>query len=193
MQEASEMVAGGMMTAFFGPLTKLGLCCSTAKEFCERKDIENAECKIASHLWSTCKVIAGSEEALQFLQENMKDFEIKRLKRLNVSGAFHTNHMKPAAVALKEVLKDMTITSPKIPVHSNIDGKPYSRPDQIRTNLPKQLYSSVQWEQTMHILYDRSADVPFPNTYECGPGLSLKAILKQVNVKAISGMQNIEA
>ena len=42
-------------------------------------------------------------QALQFLAEHKQDFNIRRLKRLNVSGAFHSSHMEPAAEELKEV------------------------------------------------------------------------------------------
>lgn len=44
-------------------------------------------------------------QALSFIEENKADFRLKRLKRLPVSGAFHTDLMLPAVEALKKVKK----------------------------------------------------------------------------------------
>lgn len=45
----------------------------------------------------------------------------------------------------------------------------------------------------MHILYERQPGELYPQTYECGPGSSLKAILKKVNLKAANNCHNIFA
>lgn len=92
-----------------------------------------------------------------------------------------------------QVLQHMTISKPLIPVHSNIDGKAYKNEAEIKKYLPRQICAPVKWEQILHILYDRSAKINYPNTYECGPGKSLKTILKMVNQKAMENMINIEA
>lgn len=92
--------------------------------------------------------------------------------------------MKPAVDVFYEALKKVKISDPMIAVHSNIDGKHYKDTFDIKRRLPKQILAPVKWEQTMHILYERSQDMPFPNTYECGPGNSLSSILKMVNAKA---------
>lgn len=42
----------------------------------------------------------------------------------------------------------------------------------------------MKWEQLLHVVYERNPDDYFPRTFECGPGSSLKAILKEVNAKA---------
>ncbi|KAF2367830.1 Acyl transferase [Trinorchestia longiramus] len=184
MQEVSEQTPGGLATVFTRHNSKLGLCCEAAKEFCRRRNVFSAECKVANYLGPDCKVVGGSEEALQFLSDNMADFKLKRVNRLNVCGAFHTNHMKPVADAIRNALRDIKIHSPSIPVHSNIDGKPYIHSHLIRRNLQRQVYCPVRWEQTLHILYERHPGQSFPRTYECGPGRSLITALKMVNEKA---------
>ncbi|KAG7176258.1 malonyl-CoA-acyl carrier protein transacylase-like, partial [Homarus americanus] len=181
MQLASEITPSGMMTVMYGPDSRLGFACSVAKEFCQRKELQEVDCRIASYLYPHCKVIAGNDEALAFIDLNKSDFKLRRLKRLPVSGAFHTDLMSPAAATVKEV------------IHSNIDGKYYKNTGQIYKQLPKQIYSPVKWEQTMHILYERSHGIGFPKTYECGPGKSLKAILKMCNAKAWDSCFSIEA
>lgn len=51
----------------------------------------------------------------------------------------------------------------------------------------------VKWEQLLHIVYERGTDDQFPNSYECGPGKSLKALLQKVNAKAYNFCYSVEA
>ena len=62
MQIASDLSPGGMMTAFVRADTRLGFACSVAKEYCQKIGVQGADCRIASFLHPTCKVVAGSEE-----------------------------------------------------------------------------------------------------------------------------------
>lgn len=68
---------------------------------------------------------AGNIEALQFLEMNYKDFNLRRVKRLPVSGAFHTDLMQPAVDPLRQVMKGMTINRPRMLVFSNVTGYRY--------------------------------------------------------------------
>lgn len=92
-----------------------------------------------------------------------------------------------------QVLNTITVENPLIPVHSNIDGKYYKDAEQVKKQLPRQICKPVKWEQTMHILYERNRGTAFPLTFECGPGKSLKAILKMCNAKAFDSCSAIEA
>lgn len=95
--------------------------------------------------------------------------------------------------SLVQALKNIDVSAPSIPVHSNVDGRPYRRPAEVRRLLPRQLCSPVKWEQTMHVLYERRPGLPYPNTYECGPGTSLKTILKMNNAKAVENTVCVRA
>jgi len=114
------------------------------------------------------------------------------MQRLNVSGAFHTDLMLPAVQPFAAALRKTKIKEPLIAVHSNIDGKRYHNSAQVFRNLPKQIYRPVKWEQTLHILYERPVGSNFPDTFECGPGSTLRSLLKNVNLKAHSSCLAIE-
>ncbi|XP_076060743.1 malonyl-CoA-acyl carrier protein transacylase beg [Oratosquilla oratoria] len=193
MQLASEMNSSGMMTVLYGPDSRLGFACSVAKEFCQAKGLSMVDCRVANYLYPHCKVIAGNDEALEFIEKNKADFKLRRLKRLPVSGAFHTGLMEPAVPALKKILDKIDFDPPLIPVHSNLDGRSYKSTKQIKKCLPKQICKPVKWEQTLHILYEREKGISFPNTFECGPGKSLQTILKMVNAKAYDSCHSIAA
>jgi [acyl-carrier-protein] S-malonyltransferase len=134
-----------------------------------------------------------SLQALKFIKSNAEQYKLRRLKILPVSGAFHTSLMRPAVEPFKEALKKVDIVDPIVPVFSNVDGKSYKNAYHIKVQLPKQIYRPVKWEQTLHILYERSIGECFPRTFECGPGSSLKSLLKMVNAKAWDSCFSIEA
>jgi acyl transferase domain-containing protein len=53
-------------------------------------------------------------------------------------GAFHTDFMQPAVERLKEALAATPISTPRIPVISNVDAQPHADPDVIRDILARQ-------------------------------------------------------
>lgn len=192
MQKASERNPSGMATVFYGPDSSLGDACTKAKEWCIERGIENAECQIANYLFPHCKVVAGSLEALNFLDKNKQQFKLRKIKRLPVSGAFHTKLMASAVEPFKKALNKIKINDPYIYVHSCIDGKIYKNADQIYKQLPKQIIKPVRWEQLLHIMYERGKTEHFPKTFECAPGNSLTSILKEVNARAWSSAIVVE-
>lgn len=184
MQMASDETPSGMATVLYGADSNLGLACVKAKDWCIERGVENPECNIANYLFPNCKVVAGNAEALNFLEKNAKQFKLRKVKRLPVSGAFHTNLMEPALAPFREALKITRIEKPLVNVHSNVDGRVYKTVDQILRQLPKQIVKPVKWEQLLHIIYERPQGERFPRTFEVCPGNQLTTILKQVNAKA---------
>lgn len=194
MQHASELVPSAMCTVFLHADSEIKMACQAAREWCKRLKIpdEYAVCSIANYLFPNCKVIAGHDEAIKFIELNAKDFGIKKLRRLPVSGAFHTNLMKPAQKVLENVLENLNLEIPLIPVYSNYDGTIYRSVDEIRKKLALQVCSPVRWEQILHNIYDRDKETPFPRTYECGPGTALLSTLAMVNRHARQNSKHVK-
>ncbi|EEC14194.1 malonyl CoA-acyl carrier protein transacylase, putative, partial [Ixodes scapularis] len=137
--------------------------------------------------------VACNSPALQFVELNARDLGIKRYKRLSVSGAFHTPLMRPAQKPLARALQAVHLAPPRIMTHSNLDGAAYTHPEEIRRKLEAQLVMPVKWEQLMQQVYNRDVGEEFPRTFECGPGTSLRAVLKMVNGKAWNVSESIGA
>lgn len=114
MQIASDKHPGGMLTVFYGPDSDLSGACAKAKEWCLEKGVENPECVISNYLFPHCKTVAGSFEALNFIEINAKQYKIRKVKRLPVSGAFHTNLMSSAVEPFAMALKKIFIEKPLI-------------------------------------------------------------------------------
>ncbi|EDW41846.1 GM25683 [Drosophila sechellia] len=148
MQVACDQAAGAMAMTIYGPDTNLGEACARAQQWCLEKGVESPYCGIANYLYPHCKVVAGNVEALEFLEQNLKALKIRRMKRLPVSGAFHTPLMQSAVEPFTKALKTVRLQDPVIRVYSNVDGKPYRHAKHILTQLPKQIVRPVKWEQT---------------------------------------------
>ncbi|CAG2058451.1 unnamed protein product [Timema podura] len=180
MQLASEVSPGGMMTVWYGPDSQLGYACLQAREW-----YSNLDFVIDSPVyWEGSALDHAATEALKFIETNLAKFKLKRVRTLPVSGAFHSNLMKPAIPVFMKALRKANIDDPVISVHSNLDGKRYRNSDHIARQLPRQIWKPIKWEQTLHAIYERSVGERFPKTFECGPGQSLKSVLKMVNAKA---------
>jgi [acyl-carrier-protein] S-malonyltransferase len=128
---------------------------------------------------------------LNFIKESAKDFGLKRLKPLPVSGAFHTPLMASAQVEMQEAIAKAEMKRPIIPVYSNVTSHRYKNVSDIRRLLLKQLCAPVRWEQTMQVLFARDTSTEFPLTYEVGPGKQLGSILKNVNNRAFTSYENV--
>lgn len=191
MQSASELVPSGMLSVIGNPQARYKQACLQAREFCNSQGIKNPVCSVANYLFPDARVIAGHQEALDFLQESSKKLHFVRTKRLPVSGAFHTELMESALEPLRQVLHQVKVCRPEISVHSNVDGKRYMKESHVRRQLVKQLVSPVKWEQILHEIYQRTSGVIFPHTYEVGPGKQLGATLQKCNRSAFNSYTHV--
>ena len=71
------------------------------------------------------------------------------------------------------------MSSPAIPVVSNVDAQPHDDPEEIRRLLIEQVVSPVRWEDSMRWLLDHG----FGTFYEVGPGRVLRGLLKRIERK----------
>ncbi|KAM4614904.1 malonyl-CoA-acyl carrier protein transacylase, mitochondrial [Polymixia lowei] len=192
MQKASELISSGMLSVIGRPQAHYKYACLQAKEHCKSLGVQEPVCSVANYLFPDGRVIAGHQQALDFLQQNSRRLQFVRTKRLPVSGAFHTELMESACEPLREVLRQVEVRRPEINVFSNVDGKRYMHEGHVRKQLAKQLVSPVKWEQTLHEIYERTQGQSFPHTYEVGPGKQLGATLQKCNMKAYKTYTHVD-
>ncbi|XP_034433963.1 malonyl-CoA-acyl carrier protein transacylase, mitochondrial [Hippoglossus hippoglossus] len=192
MQKASELTPSGMLSVIGRRQAQYKYACLQAKEHCKSLGVEEPVCSVANYLFPDGRVIAGHQQALDFLQQNSRRLDFMRTTPLPVSGAFHTELMASAAESLREVLRQVEVRRPEISVYSNVDGKRYMNESHVRRQLVKQLVSPVKWEQTLHEIYERTQGERFPQTYEVGPGKQLGATLQKCNMKAFKTYTNVQ-
>ena len=125
-------------------------------------------------------VISGEVEAVERAMAACKARGAKRAIRLEVSGAFHSPLMSPAAEGLKAHLDALPIQPARIPVIANVSGTPVQSPEEIRDALARQVLGAVRWEPTVRWL--KSAGVQ--RYIELGPGKVLRGLVKTVDEEA---------
>ncbi len=90
-------------------------------------------------------VISGEQEAVTDALEALKAAGARRVIPLEVSGAFHSPLMAPAAARFAEELDAAEIREARIPVIANATAEPAQAVDAIRSNLKAQIISGVLW------------------------------------------------
>ena len=120
-------------------------------------------------------VIAGSVNALGKAEKLCLDYGAKRALRLNVSGPFHTEYLRPAANKLKTELAKLKLGSPGKPVISNLTAREIS--GDIINNLIKHMVSPVRFEESVNYLISQGVDT----FIELGPGKTLCSFVKKIN------------
>ena len=171
MQEASDATRSGMVSV-------LGLDLEAVEQLCER--VRDGEIlQVANLLCPGNTVVSGSLAACERLAETADSEAIARCVPLAVAGAFHTPIMRPADVALAEVLKNVKMNSPRIPVYSNVDAAVHTDPEDIRALLVRQVLSPVLWEKSIRQMMAEGYD----EFYEVGPGRVLRGLMKRIDRK----------
>lgn len=175
MQAASDAVDTGMVSVIGLDSGKVGELCDAARE----KSGEKVQ--IANFLCNGNYAVSGATKACEVVAEIAKpDFKARMTVKLAVAGAFHTDFMAPAVSSLEEILKEVDIKKPRIPVISNVDAKPHSDPDMIKKLLATQVTSPVLWENTIDLILSKD----FEKAYELGPGKVTSGILKRFSKTA---------
>jgi len=122
-------------------------------------------------------VIAGHAEAVDKAVAAAKSAGAKRVVKLPVSVPSHCALMQPAAKKLAELLENINIRTPVIPVIHNVDARTRQDPKEILQALVEQLYQPVQWTRCVRAL---TAD-GVSHLLECGPGKVLGGLCKRID------------
>lgn len=77
------------------------------------------------------RVVSGHKKALDVLQRKAAAKGALKVTPLAVSGGFHTQLMKPASDKLIKALDEVAIKDPRIPVYSNVTGRPFASGSEI--------------------------------------------------------------
>ncbi len=113
------------------------------------------------------------ERAIELIKENGRKV---RVRRLNVSGPFHTQLMAPAASAMAEHFQELAFSSFNFPVIANVDALPYPGPESAPDRLTRQLTAPVRWRETV----ERMGQMGVVRFIECGPGTVLAGLIKRI-------------
>lgn len=125
---------------------------------------------------ATQTVIAGTTDGLAAAARRLQEAGAKRVVPLNVSAAFHTPLMAPAAERLRAALDRIEWRSPRIPVMANLTGRPHVDRDRIPNVMEMQLRSPVRWEACVRGLADLGCEM----FVEVGPKRALTGMMREL-------------
>jgi [acyl-carrier-protein] S-malonyltransferase len=160
MADAGELSAGGMVAM-------LGGDAQAVSALGERLGLVVANDNAPGQL-----VLSGPADAVAGAEEVARDETGARARRLDVSGAFHSTLMEPAAARLRAALEATPVHELRIPVYSNGTARPFV---DIRSELAENLLRGVRWRETLLAL--RTAGIE--RFVELGPGSVLTGLVKR--------------
>ncbi|MBE7380395.1 MAG: ACP S-malonyltransferase [Leptolyngbya sp. SIO1E4] len=179
MSQASE----GVMAALIG----------FNREDLEAKIAETEGVVLANDNSAKQVVISGTPEAVEVVLERVK---AKRAVKLNVSGAFHSPLMAPAAREFQGVLNAIEFQTTQVPVLSNVDPTPTTDAETLKQRLAQQMTGSVRWREISLALPEHGIE----QVVEVGPGNVLSGLMKRtaktlqlVNVGTLAQLSALQA
>ena len=122
-------------------------------------------------------VISGSNEAIAEACQKLTDAGARRALQLPVGGAFHSPLMEPAQIELAAAIESTPFKEGDCPIYQNVTAKAETNPEEIKSNLIKQLTASVKWTQTMQQMQEDGLS----SVTEVGPGKVLQGLFKKMD------------
>ncbi|MCL2694567.1 MAG: acyltransferase domain-containing protein, partial [Oscillospiraceae bacterium] len=168
MQKAAETSSGGMAAV-------MGLESEVVEAVCrEITDAGDYVCAVNYNSPGQI-VIAGSGNGLAKAEDALKSKGAKRVVKLNVAAAFHSQMMSGAAAEFKEKVTGFNFKTPEMPFYSNLTGAKLNEFSDMPDYLGKHICSPVLFMQQV---YEMEKD-GFEAYLELGPGKVLSGLVKK--------------
>ncbi|GAB4388471.1 MAG: ACP S-malonyltransferase [Thermodesulfovibrionales bacterium] len=131
-------------------------------------------------------VVSGEKRAVEEAMALAREAGAKRAIALSVSVPSHCRLMEGASRKLSEVLKDLRMEPPRVPVIGNAEAAPAATVEDIKAALVKQLHAPVRWEDCVLAMVRSGVDT----FVEVGPGKVLSGLIKRISPE--SRVLNVE-
>ncbi len=165
MQEACEERQGGMVSV-------MGLAMPELEKVCAAAGVQMANINSPEQI-----VLSGEKAKIAEAEKLAQAAGAKKTVVLPVAGAFHSPLMASAGAKLEQILKEVVLHAPAVPVVSNVTGRPHGTPDEIKALMVRQVTSSVQWVSSIEWFGQQGVK----DYFECGPGKVLAGLIKRID------------
>ena len=109
--------------------------------------------------------------------ELLSEAGARRVVPLAVSGAFHSKYMEEAGKEFSNFVSELDLNNAQLPVFTNVDANATMLAAEFKNKMPKQIYSSVHWTQTIENMINDGVDT----FIEIGPGKVLAGLNRKIN------------
>ncbi|HWL24389.1 MAG TPA: ACP S-malonyltransferase [Ureibacillus sp.] len=155
----------------------LGLDAESLKVVCDRITQDGEVVQLANLNCPGQIVISGTKLGVEKASVGAKEAGAKRAIPLIVSGPFHSELMREAAVKLQNEIETISINEPHVPIISNVGAELLQDVTAIKNEMIEQVYSPVLWEQDVR----KMLDLGVTTFIECGPGKVLSGLVKKID------------
>lgn len=170
----------------------VGLEPETVESICEAAGSEAGVVVAANYNSPGQIVISGEPHAVGRAEELARERGARMVRRLSVSGAFHSPLMASAEEGLESELAEVEFRDPRFPVISNVTAEPVADAATARKTLVRQLTAPVRWTESIA----RIASDGVRRYVELGPGQVLTGLLRRIDQnlegRSVSGPEDIE-
>jgi [acyl-carrier-protein] S-malonyltransferase len=160
MQEAAEAAGEG------GMLAALGDDRDAIEDIARRRELT-----IANDNAPTQVVLSGPAAAIDEAAAELEERGLRAL-RLPLQGAFHSPAMRRAVQPFRELLDEVDVREPRVPVLSGVTAEPF---DDVPERLAQAIAYPVRWLEVMRALTGRGAR----KFVEVGPGKVLTGLVRR--------------
>jgi len=122
-------------------------------------------------------VITGDNDAVNKAGELLKEAGVRKVIPLAVSGAFHSKFMENAGKEFEGFVSEVSLSDAKLPVITNVDAEITISSVDFKSKMPKQIYSSVHWNQTIEKMISEGVST----FVEIGPGKVLAGLNRKIS------------
>lgn len=182
MQYASELNSGGMAAL-------IGMEDTIIEAICSETGTEISNLNAPGQT-----VISGPSEAIEKAVTLATERGARRAITLPVSGAFHSQLMKPAQEGLDMAINDVVLNDPAIPIVANSTGLPLTNREEVKQELSDSLCSPVKWRDSVRYMVEAAG---VQRIFEIGPGKALSGMVNRISpdteVVNIEVLENINS
>ena len=177
MKAAGEEAPGGMAAI-------LGLDIKILEKICIESSSNSESVQVANDNCPGQVVISGSNPALDRAMDLASEAGARKVVRLKVSIAAHSELMGHAQANFNHAVDDVNISDPNLPVIGNVSADILKDARQVRNDLKAQLNSRVRWTETIQFMISKGVK----SFYELGAGSVLTGLLRRIdrNVEGIA-------
>jgi [acyl-carrier-protein] S-malonyltransferase len=181
MHEAAQSSPGAMAAI-------IGLDEDAVRSVCQQAGAEVCNLNAPGQV-----VIGGTTAAIDGALALALERGAQRGVRLNVSGAFHTSLMAPAAESMARALQDAPVAAPEVPVVANSTARALRTADDVRRELGEQIVRPVYWQRSVEYMRDQGVAA----FIEFGPGRVLSGLIRRIDrslgVRNVSGLAGAQS
>jgi [acyl-carrier-protein] S-malonyltransferase len=172
MKETGQQRPGGMAAV-------IGLDEATLEEVVQEAQAEGVV-TLANANSPGQTVLSGELAALQRAMELARARGARLVQRLAVSIASHSPLMQQAAQHFSELIGQINLRPPQVPLIANISAQALTTVDELRAELSEQLTRPVQWTRSVQAMVSQGVDT----FVEIGPKQVLTGLIKRITPEA---------